>query len=158
MIRSAHLTDVSAAVELVAEFIEEYVAHSLVYTEHEGVLDRKANKIRLQNMVLDWIKNHYVIIAFDQEAQPQGIMAAVRESNYWDPDIKILREIAWYVRPTHRRSRLSAELFMRWSQDTDDLIKRKVVNRVCISMPHGHETVSLNKRGWQPLEQHWIKG
>lgn len=157
MIRSAHITDIGSAVELVSEFITEYVETSPVYDRHDGVLDSRENKLRLQAMVMDWIKNHYVILAYN-ETTPVGIIAAVKENNYWDRDMKILREIAWYVRPAFRRTRLSAELFLRWQEDIDQLITRKVIHKASISMPEGHETVDLNRRGWQPLEQHWIKG
>ena len=158
MIRPAHISDIAQALTLVGAFIQEYVGHSLVFTEHDTVLQSRKNQLRLQAMVMEWIRNHYVIMGFDETGQAQGILAAVKDKNYWEPDRIILREIAWYVSPEHRHRRLSAQLFLQWQEDTEKLIKCGTISQASISLPHGHESVDLTRRGWQPLEQHWIKG
>lgn len=158
MIRSAKLLDVTAVVDLCDEFLREYVLHSELYTQHNQCMDNANNRVRLQRLALDWIKNHYVIIAYDGDNQPQGLIIAQRENNFWDPDIVVLREMVWYMRPGFRHHRLSVELFQHWQSDVDQLIKQNKIKLASVSLPHDLAKMNLERRGWRHVESHWIRG
>lgn len=161
MIRTAKLLDLSAIVDLMIDDACEYADSHSVMTRHSSA-DRNDPvtlakfRDRYLKMAAEWVKNHYVVLAFDQNEQPQGIIIAVRQENIWDPDIIDLRAVVWYVRPEHRRSLMAARLLKYWQKDIDRLIDQKKIGMASVAIP---QSLRIDLPApWQAHETNWIRG
>lgn len=152
------MTEIGSVYALAHEFLSEYIDASCLYQGRQDEMSKRDTKERLQNLITNWISKGYVILAYDSELQPQGVIIAERENNFWLPDIRIMREIIWYVRPAYRRSRLSAELFLQFQADIENFKSRGLVDCASLTLPAELKDFDLSKRGWQNVETHWIKG
>lgn len=147
MIRPATVKDLNSVLELLQNFAR---ASALNYSEFTAE-DVKSAKLKL----LDLILKEYLVVAEDS-GKVVGMIGAHREQDPWIKSRVRIRELFWWVEPEYRRSRLSAELFVRWQQDCDRWLKSKKVNQVSLST-QPTTNIDLSTRGWSCIEQHWIK-
>lgn len=112
---------------------------------------------RARTLMLGLIKTGYLVVA-DADGELVGMIGAVREQDPWIASRTRIRELFWWMEPAYRKTRLSAELYHRWDQDAAQWLKSGLANHVSLSTQPGGSEIGLNKRGWQCVEQHWIKG
>ena len=136
----------------------------MILLEHfadSAKLDYKSWTTKDHNMarqrIFDLIQHHYLMV-IDIGGKLVGMLGAQLENDPWISKRRRLRELFWWVEPEHRSSRLSAKLFSRWQDDSDKFLQRGLVDQVSLSLQPGISQVDLSRRGWQCVEEHWIKG
>jgi N-acetylglutamate synthase-like GNAT family acetyltransferase len=149
MIRPARTADLEQVLNLLKAFAAESLINYSEWTEEDL---RNAKKV-----LLDLIVNQYLMVA-EKDNKLVGMIGAQREPDPWIKSRKRLRELFWWVDPDYRRSRISAELFVKWQQDCERMLKDKIVDQASLSTQPGRSDISLDSRGWICVEQHWIKG
>jgi len=149
MIRTAQAQDIEQCLELLIKF-----ANASVY-DYSCWQEEDKNNARL--MLLNLIKSEYLKVAVDNNLIV-GMIGAQREQDPWLRNRRRIRELFWWVEPEYRSTRLSMALFQQWQKDSDNWIKQKIADQVSLSTQPGGGKIGLNKRGWQCVEQHWIKG
>lgn len=79
------------------------------------------------------------------DEKPVGAIGAILAPNMFNPDIKTLVEIFWYVLPEHRNTRAGAMLLNAY----DDM-GREVADEATLSLLDSSEVnrASMGKRGW----------
>ena len=98
------------------------------------------------------IRNHVFLVA-EQESVPQGFIVGVLAPHHFNPEIHVLTELLWWVRPEFRVSRSGALLlgaFLDIGQREADWI----VMTLEAKSPVKPET--LNKRGFRLQETSYI--
>lgn len=149
MIRLAKVPDVQQCLVLLMAFARESVLDCSEWTV-EDVNNATDVLYRL-------IKDEYLKV-IDLDGEIVGMIGAQREQDPWIRKRKRIRELFWYVKPEYRSSRESARLFKQWQKDSDNWIATGLVQQVSLSTQPGGSNIRLNTRGWQCVEQHWIKG
>ena len=149
MIRSAKPADIEQCLTMLQAF-----ASASIY-DYADWQPEDLNRAR--TLMLTLIKSGYLVVA-DNGNMLVGMIGAVKEQDPWIASRSRIRELFWWMEPQYRKTRLSAELYRRWDQDTARWLKEGLVNQVSLSTQPGGSEIGLNKRGWQCVEQHWIKG
>ena len=148
MIRPAGVQDLDRMIQMLKSFAAASVINYSNWTEQDVASARQ----RLTNMIL----NHYLVVA-ENDNELVGMIGAQREQDPWIRSRTRMRELFWWVEPNHRKSRVSAELFIRWQQDVARWQEKKLVDSVSLSTQPGSSDIDLLHRGWRCVEQHWIK-
>lgn len=148
MIRPAKISDLDQALEMLKAFASASLLDYHSWTDQ----DLAGARQRLTNLIL----YHYFMVA-EKDGKLIGMIGAMREQDPWISSRKRMRELFWWVEPEHRRSRLSAELFIRWQLDCEKFIQDKLVDQVSLSTQPGSSDIDLTHRGWRCVEKHWIK-
>ena len=148
MIRPARIRDVEQVLVLLTDFASASVLDYKSWTAQDLACARE----RLTNVIL----HHYLMVA-EHDGTVVGMIGAMKEQDPWIGSRSRMRELFWWVTPAFRKKRLSVELYLRWEQDCERFIRDKLVDQVSLSTQPGSTNVNLDKRGWQCVEQHWIK-
>lgn len=148
MIRTAQPKDIERCLELLVNF-----ANASLYDYSEWTA---ADLDNARNILFNLMTNEYLKVAVVNDTVV-GMIGAQREQDPWLRNRQRVRELFWWVEPDHRSSRVSAELFAQWQKDADKWITSGLAKQVSLSTQPGRSQIDLNKRGWQCIEQHWIK-
>jgi len=148
MIRAATLDDVTQTFEL----LKSFATASLVNYSDWSDADAIGAIVILKHL----IANGYLMVA-EHDGKIVGMIGAMVEQDPWISSKKRMRELFWWVEPEFRRSRISAELFVKWQADCERFIRDKLVDTVSLSTQPGSSDIDLSKRGWRCVESHWIK-
>ena len=148
MIRPATVKDLDQLLELLKAFASASLVSYSDWTEQ----DLSSARLRLTTMML----HHYLMVA-EKEDKIIGAIGAMREQDPWIHSRTRMRELFWWVDPEYRKSRLSAELFVRWQGDVERWLEKDMVDSVSLSIQPGSSDIDLSRRGWRCVEQHWIK-
>ena len=146
--RFATVADIPSVVELLMQFGQEAAVGFRTATHKDTQ--------RVYSLVSNWVHNHYVRVATDQD-QVVAVLVAERGQDFWDPERSLLQERAWYVVPQHRGTRLSARLWQAWQQDSTAYVDRNQVQAVLMSTQGAKTEFDPGRRGWRLIEQTWIK-
>ena len=140
MIRPAGVQDLDQLIEMIKSFANASLLNYSDWTEQDIAGVRQ----RLTNMII----NHYIMVA-EQDGQLVGMIGAMREQDPWIRSRTRMRELFWWVEPSHRKSRISAELLIRWEQDVARWQEKKLVDQVSLSIQPGSSDIDLSRRGWR---------
>ncbi len=149
MIRHAELKDL----EQIVHMLKAFASASIIDYSDWSKADIDSATVKIVNM----IKREYLLVAEHNDTLV-GMIGAVKEQDYWFNRRTRLRELFWWVDPLYRRSRLSAELYLRWENDVERYLRDKLVDQVSLSTQPGSSNIDPAHRGWICVEQHWIKG
>lgn len=149
MIRTAKPHDVEQCLTLLLEFAQASVYDYTQWQQHD--LDHA------KSVLMNLMRNEYLKV-IDLDGDIVGMIGAQREQDPWLRDRKRIRELFWWVKPEYRNSRWSLSLFQQWQKDSDKWIQDGLVQQVSLSLQPNANQIRLNKRGWQCVEQHWVKG
>lgn len=140
-------------VDLLVQFADETPVHYLndpVYDAQHMM--RTIDKIQSNGLVMVAIWN-------PPQEPPQvvgTIMGAIVE-DIWLPNVRILREIAWYVLPEYRKTSAGLRLLKQYSDIADIAINSGHIRAAQLTTLSTSPKLNLQKRGWQLVEQNWIK-
>ncbi len=105
-------------------------------------------------LLRSWLADHYVVIA-EQDGERAGMLVAMATSHTFNPDVRVLSEIMWWVVEAKRNTRAGLLLL----NALDKIAEAEKVDLVTMST----ESVSplsgrvLNKRGYRQKELTWVK-
>lgn len=116
------MINVRRAYELECEWLyQECVEFAKKYPSRYNLAGNKEYALEfLKNLV----SNHLVLIA-ESEAERLGFIAGLVSNHHFNPDIKTLIEMLWWVRPEHREKGAGALLFkefINFGKENCDLI------------------------------------
>jgi hypothetical protein len=148
MIRPALISDLDQLIKMLKSFANASLINYSEWTEQ----DVASAKQRLTIM----IAQHYIVVA-EKNGELVGMIGAMKEQDPWIRSRTRMREMFWWIEPEHRRSKISAELYIRWEQDVKRWIEKNLIDQVSLSTQPGSSDIDLSRRGWRCVEQHWIK-
>lgn len=149
MIRTAQAQDVEQCLSLLQDFAAASVLDCKIWQQQD--LDNARARL------FALLKTEYLKV-IDIDGIIVGMIGACRETDPWISSRKRIRELFWWVKPEYRSTRHSVALFRQWEQDVSRWLSEGIVQQVSLSTQPGSSQIDLNKRGWQCVEQHWIKG
>lgn len=149
MIRTAKPQDIEQCLGLLVDF-----ANASIYDYSSW---QKEDLDQARRVLLNLMKSEYLKV-IDIDGNIVGMIGAQREQDPWLRNRQRIRELFWWVKPEYRNTRSSVALFQQWQKDCDRWLEQKLADQVSLSTQPGGSQIDLNKRGWQCVEQHWIKG
>ena len=149
MIKQAHtLMDARHVINLMQHFLND--------TSYSQAEDASRDVEHLGRLAFTFINNGYVWLAFDGE-EPVGMLAAVMEPNMWNPKVRQMRELIWYVVPEKRKSTVGGRLFKQYCLKGEELKQAGKINVYFTSMMSSTQACDLESRGFRCTERTYIK-
>lgn len=149
MIKQAHtLMDARHVIKMMQRFLNE--------TSYNQAEEASRDVEHLGRLAFTFINNGYVWLAFDGE-EPVGMLAALMEPNMWNPKVRQMRELIWYVVPEKRKSTVGGRLFKQYCLKGEELKQAGKINVYFTSMMSSTQACDLESRGFRCTEKTYIK-
>lgn len=148
MIRSARFSDYNRVIEMLAHFAD----HAPLDLFHDADYDHQ----RLLHVLQQIQSNGCIIVAVDSTDTPQGMIIGRIVPDLWMPDLQFLRELAWWVEPTHRNTSMGYRLLCEYRDFGESLVDRGVTQGTVLTNMAQSPDFDLEKRGWQHIETNYI--
>ena len=144
MIRETRLDDIPYILPLVREFARE-VGNEFLY---ENYRDKPAAAL-LASLVTKGI-----LLVAEKDEKIVGVIGATITGNIWNPHVKQVDEIIYYVLPDHRETRLGWMLIREYDKRTKDF------PIATLKLMHNSPdlTKHYNKMGYVELERTFLRG
>lgn len=127
-----------------SKWIEEVAAVNMLC--EELLRPELVNPVRIKQLVAKGIAEKTCFIA-EKDGEPVGVLGAFITENLFNPDIKVLSEIFWYVLPEYRQTRAGILLFKLF-----DVTAKQIANEATLSILIASSEInidSLEKRGFK---------
>lgn len=131
------------------EWIVEQAKHFIDYLQ----LQFEANEPHLRQVIAEFVTKHVVVLV-EKDGVRCGIAAALLQPHVFNPNVRTLTEVMWWVVPEYRNTRAGLLLL-----DTLDDIGNKTADLVVMSV-EAHSSVNertLVKRGYKKQELAFVK-
>jgi N-acetylglutamate synthase-like GNAT family acetyltransferase len=147
MIVKARRTDIN----IIIDMMKKYSSYSPIFE-----LRTTHNEQHVRNVVDAIIVGQgFVLLAFKDET-PVGMFIAIRHGNTWNPDVKILTELAFWVEPEHRHSSVGYRLLKEYEKCAEEMLINKSITAYTVSRLESSE-FDPAKRGFKPLDFTYFK-
>jgi len=146
MIRHADLRDVDQLMNIMVAFANEAPLLSLNIPQYDEFRAKK---------LLTYYMGKGVLLVSERDNVLTGILIAGLIEDLWLPQVKQLREIAWYVLPEYRQSTDGYRLLKKYEEIGKRLKAQNKISDVVITTMVT-SPVDISKRGWKQIEQNYI--
>ena len=147
MIRRAGIDDVDRIIEL----LENFANAAPVNFYHEP-------KYNTQHVIrqLGEIHKQGIIIVGEINGEIEGMIIAKSCNDPWIPQIKIMREMAWWVEPQHRMGTIGYRLLKEYEKICKQLVEQKKITAFTITTLTDSPIRDMTQWGWRPIEQNYV--
>jgi len=147
MIRRATLKDFDRIMEMMINF-----ANTSPLSAHHNP---QYNDNYVRTLLCEVIKNGLILVG-EHDGRIEGMIIAAIQNDPWLPDIKILREWAWWVEEPARNTTLGYKLFKKYQEYGEKMQEAGAIDAFMITLMDISPQFDLQKRGWNRLEQNYM--
>lgn len=146
-IRHATIQDFDRIMEMMIDF-----ANSSPYEAHH---DPQYNDTWVRRLLCSFMSAGCVLLAEEKE-QTIGMLIASISSDPWLPEVKTLREVAWWVDEEHRMTSAGYKLLIKYIEIGNQLQEQNLIKGFTLTNMEQSPDFKLEKRGWRPIEKNYI--
>jgi len=110
------------------------------------------------NRLIDSIRKQGVALVAEQDGKIVGMLLAMINGDIWLPEVKTMRELAWWVDPEHRGTSAGAKLLAEYNRIGDVMVEKDIISAYTITTLGMGDHLNLEKRGWHAIETNFVKG
>ena len=99
-----------------------------------------------------------VIVAAKEEEQIVGMIAGVIDSNIWEPELKVLRELVFWVDESSRGSSAGARLIKAYGEAAQQLIDKERIKFYTMTKMINSPDLNFSRYGYRKSEEVWVAG
>jgi len=147
MIRRAGLEDFDRIMEMMINF-----ANSSPFSAHHNP---QYNDTYVRNLLVSLIKSGVVLVG-EVKGEIQGMLIAGISPDPWLPQVKHLKEIAWWVEEQHRLSSLGYKLLKKYIEYGEKMTDAGMIDGFTLTNMEISPDFDLEKRGWRPIERNYL--
>lgn len=147
MIRYADLKDFDRIIAMMKDFANSAPVQSYHNPQY--------NDRGVRNYLAHLLQNGCVIVG-EVDGELQGMLLAQICSDPWLPQIKTLKELAWWVDPKYRNTSLGYKLLMKYVETGKKLKEQNVINNFVLTNMTVSPDFDLGKRGWRAIETNYV--
>jgi N-acetylglutamate synthase-like GNAT family acetyltransferase len=96
------------------------------------------------------------LIAEDKNAA--GMIIGVKDQNVWDPEIKVLRELVYWVEPEYRGTTAGYKLLLKYNKLAQELVDTQKINMYTMTKMVNSPDLDFTKFGYKKTEEVWVAG
>lgn len=93
-----------------------------------------------------------------EEEQPMGMIMGIKDQSIWDPDIKILRELVYWVEPEARGSSAGYRLIKEYNKRAEEMRKDNQIKMYTMTKMVNSPDLDFSRFGYQKTEEVWVAG
>ena len=147
MIRQAGLKDFDNIMDMMINF-----ANSSPYEAHHNP---QYNDKYVRNLLVSIIKQGIILIG-DHKDKTVGMLIAGISSDPWLPEVKTLKEIAWWVEPDARNTTVGYKLLKKYIEYGVTMQSKGLINGFTLTNMTQSPNFDLEKRGWEKIEHNYL--
>ena len=96
------------------------------------------------------------LIAEDKDVA--GIIIGVKDQNVWDPEVKVLRELVYWVEPKYRGSTAGYKLLLKYNKLAQELVDENKINMYTMTKMVNSPDLDFTRFGYKKTEEVWVAG
>jgi hypothetical protein len=96
------------------------------------------------------------LIAEDKDVA--GIIIGVKDQNVWDPEVKVLRELVYWVEPKYRGSTAGYKLLLQYNKLAQELVDEQKINMYTMTKMVNSPDLDFTRFGYKKTEEVWVAG
>ena len=96
------------------------------------------------------------IIVGEVDGVIQGMLIACVDSNPWLPDVKTLKELAWWVEPEYRNTSLGYRILKEYIRVGKLGQEVGAISNFTITTLMESPIRDMEKFGWRPIEKNYV--
>ena len=146
-IRRAKIQDYNRIMEMMIDFANSSPYSPQMEPDYNDLYVRK---------LLDHILKNGVIILGERDDKVVGMLIAAIQQDSWLPEVKTLKEIAWWVEPDHRFGTLGFRLLKEYVKCGEIMVEKGIIAGFTLTNMEQSPEFNLEKRGWRPIERNYI--
>ena len=146
-IRKATIQDFDRIMEMMIDF-----ANSSPYApQHEP----EYNDTYVRRLLCAFMQEGCILLA-EHEDKVIGMLIAQIQPDAWLPEVKTLKEVAWWVDPEHRMGSAGYKLLLKYVKYGKALVEASEIVGFTLTNMEQSPDFDLEKRGWRPIEQNYV--
>jgi N-acetylglutamate synthase-like GNAT family acetyltransferase len=147
-IRQANKFDLPAVVEMLRNFRNNTPIEMMRECNNEEYISKLFHHIILGGGV--------ALIAEDKNTA--GMIIGVKDQNVWDPNLKVLRELVYWVEPQYRGSSAGYKLLLQYNKLAQELIDENKISMYTMTKMVNSPDLDFTKFGYKKTEEVWVGG
>ena len=147
-IRQANKFDLSAVVEMLRNFRNNTPIEMMRECNNEEYISKLFHHIILGGGV--------ALLAEDKNTA--GMIIGVKDQNVWDPNLKVLRELVYWVEPQYRGSSAGYKLLLQYNKLAQELIDENKISMYTMTKMVNSPDLDFTKFGYKKAEEVWVGG
>jgi N-acetylglutamate synthase-like GNAT family acetyltransferase len=96
------------------------------------------------------------LIAEDKDVA--GMIIGVKDQNVWDPEIKVLRELVYWVEPEYRGTTAGYKLLLKYNKLAQELVDEQKINMYTMTKMVNSPDLDFTRFGYKKTEEVWVAG
>ena len=96
------------------------------------------------------------LIAEDKDVA--GMIIGVKDQNVWDPEIKVLRELVYWVEPAYRGTTAGYKLLLKYNKLAQELVDTQKINMYTMTKMVNSPDLDFTRFGYKKTEEVWVAG
>ena len=93
-----------------------------------------------------------------EEQQPIGMIIGIKDQSIWDPEIKILRELVYWVEPEARGSSAGYRLIKEYNKRAEEMRENDQIKMYTMTKMVNSPDLDFSRFGYQKTEEVWVAG
>lgn len=90
--------------------------------------------------------------------QPFGMIVGYIDQNIWDPDIRVLRELCYWVEPEHRNTTAGYRLLKAYNKAAESLREEGRIHLYTMTKMVNSPDLDFSRFGYTKTEEVWVAG
>lgn len=147
MIRHATKYDITELVEMVRQYASEFPSD---LAKDPQWFDESYIKQVLMTMIAG---RGFILVDDDY----RGFIAAIVTPNTWYPRLSELCELAWWVKPEHRKATIGGKLWLMFDKEATAMKEEGRIHYIKTALTVNSPAIDYEKRGYKKLETAYLK-
>lgn len=147
MIRRATIQDYDRVMEMMINFANSSPYAPLQNPDYNDTYVRR---------LLDSFLRSGTILVGEKQQQIVGMLIAQIQSDPWLPEVRTMKEVAWWVEPDHRMSSLGYRLLKEYVKLGESLVEQQLIHGFTLTNMDISPDFDLAKRGWRKIETNYV--
>ena len=106
---------------------------------------------------------HHVILGggvalIAEDKNVAGMIIGVKDQNVWDPEIKVLRELVYWVEPEYRGTTAGYKLLLKYNKLAQELVDAQKINMYTMTKMVNSPDLDFTRFGYKKTEEVWVAG
>lgn len=93
-----------------------------------------------------------------EDEKPYGMIIGVKDHNIWDPEIKVLRELVYWVDPAYRGTTAGYRLLKEYNKQAQKLVDDNKIKLFTMTKMVNSPDLDFGRFGYKKTEEVWVAG
>lgn len=146
MIRAANKWDIPSIVEMLRHYRSQTPLACLAQADNEPYI---------QSLLAQLLLGRGLVLVAEKNDEVIGMLLAIQMPSIWDPEIKSMTELAYWVEPEHRGTTAGYRLIEKYKKHCDQLKAQGKIDYYTISKMSNSPDLDYGRFSFEKIEETW---